>query len=230
MKNIALVGLLAFYNTRFSIGIISTEKDREKAYKLRADVFGKILKYPEVNAQRDYDKYDDFAVVFGVFENDELISTCRLVLSNDKFMLEEDFAAALKGEPVLKSPLHAEISRMCVNPLESNSRKSICAEFLLYRFMYRWSRSIGIRYWYFCVRPNYYKKLHKFFGFDKYTDDFYFNDDSRATSTVIGDLQNAAFILRNNGVLLQRYFVGVKYKLGTFPSPVPTSEYFLKGV
>lgn len=219
MKNIALVGLLAFYKSSFDIRIVSNEEDREMVYKLRGNVFGMVLKYPEVDPHRDYDKYDDYAVIFGAFEKGELISTCRLILPNDSFMLEEDFAAALKGKSVLKSPQHAEISRMCVNPMEKNSRKTICAEFLLYRFMYRWSRSHGIRYWYFCVRPNYYKKLNRFFGFEKYTDDFYFNKDTRATSTVIGDLQNAAFVLRKNGILLLRFFVGIKYKLGSFPSP-----------
>ena len=221
-KSLSFLFGLFFGQFTFKVKILTEKKEREQAYRLRGLIFGK---YPEVNSERDCDSYDKYATLFGVFSGEKLCAVSRIITAKHKMMLEDDFSAALKGRDLPRGRQYAEITRMATashikqEQYRVSRFKAQVAEFLLYRCMYRWARQRGIRYWYFNVEPMYFRKLRRFFGFEKLVDDYYFNGDKVPTCTVIGDLKAAAPHLMGVSWLVCRFFVGLFYNINKYPQP-----------
>src|SRR3990172_3403512 len=78
---------------RYIIRNINGPLDLEKAYNLRYKIFAEELKWvPEQDIKFEIDDYDQQAISFGVFNEDDALSAyMRLILAIEPFMMEKEF-------------------------------------------------------------------------------------------------------------------------------------------
>ena len=88
---------------------LTTEKERQDAFRLRYETFAERLQWIPTNAKRlDVDKYDLDAKLVGVYRESELMGTCRIIPYGKPWMLTEVF-------PYLQHPIDPdsmELSRL----------------------------------------------------------------------------------------------------------------------
>lgn len=97
--------------------IASTEIERTAILQQRYDIFVEEFGYftPKEDGKRlEYDYYDDHALLLGVWENETLIASCRLILPNHTLGLPTLKAMLIDDEKLEKALPTAEISRITV--------------------------------------------------------------------------------------------------------------------
>ncbi len=101
----------------YVVKTLSTEEERQKAYRLRHEIFAEELKWVGKNeGKRDVDMYDDFAISFGVFSNDSMLAYIRLVPAGNPFMIDNEFSMLVdKNHAVRREADTGETSRFCVS-------------------------------------------------------------------------------------------------------------------
>lgn len=98
--------------------IASTEMERTAILQQRHDIFVEEFNFftPREDGQRiEYDKYDDHALLLGVWENDTLIASCRLLFPNSTLALPTLKSMKIDSEKFQRESPTAEISRITVS-------------------------------------------------------------------------------------------------------------------
>lgn len=73
----------------------------------------------------EYDHYDEYSLLLGVWEKDVLIGSCRLVLPNDTVGLPTLNVMLIDSEKLLRDERTAEISRITVASTHRTFKKTI---------------------------------------------------------------------------------------------------------
>lgn len=93
------------------------DEERNAILQQRYDIFVEEFGYfiPRDDGKRlEYDSYDTHALLFGVWENDLLIASCRLVLPNSILGLPTLNALLIDAEKIQRNHPTAEISRITI--------------------------------------------------------------------------------------------------------------------
>ncbi|MDD4933907.1 MAG: acyl-homoserine-lactone synthase [Methylacidiphilaceae bacterium] len=142
---------------------MTSEKERELAYRFRYRVFCRALRWISPSAPGiDRDHYDDAATLLGVFEDSgELRAIVRILPPTGTFMLESDFAPLLAPDhPVRKAPDTIELTRFAVDPSAVQTRGlSQKLSLLLYKGLYHWCQINAVRYAYLVVEKYFYRAI-----------------------------------------------------------------------
>jgi N-acyl-L-homoserine lactone synthetase len=134
---------------------LTTDKEREAAFRLRYETFAERLKWIPTNAKGlDVDKYDLDAKLVGVYRDSELMATCRIIPYGKPWMLTEVF-------PYLQHPIDPdsmELSRLSLTmaPL----RLRIMAFALL---TYQTSKLVTCP-WVYCVTTEGRARAYSYYG------------------------------------------------------------------
>jgi len=142
------------------------EDEKIQAHCLRHRVFCQELGWVKSENLLEIDDYDRNAIFFGVFnENSRLLAFLRLILPDDSFMLEREFALLIDTKYLLRKEMDtAEVSRLCVaeearnERLVSNSGIHDISMFL-YKGVYHWCIKNDIRYLYLVAEYKIYRLL-----------------------------------------------------------------------
>ena len=90
---------------------LTTEQERQAAFRLRYETFAERLQWiPKNTTGLDVDKYDLDARLVGVYREQELMATCRIIPYGKPWMLTEVF-------PYLQHPIESdsmELSRLSI--------------------------------------------------------------------------------------------------------------------
>ncbi len=151
----------------FSVRNILTPDEMVQAWHLRHRIFSQELKWVPVSDDAlERDAYDEGAVFFGVFDEDNrLRAFLRLILPERPFMIEREFLSLVSpGHGIRKEDDTVEVSRLCVAP-EARS-ETISGNFgvhaislLLYKGIYQWCRANWIRHLYLVVEQRVFRML-----------------------------------------------------------------------
>lgn len=160
-------GELNFEERGFLIKELTSDDEKKQAYQLRHDIFCKELKWvPESEIALETDAFDEDAVFLGVLNGyNQLIAFIRIIKPEKPFMLEEVFSFLVSPEhKIRKENDTAELSRLCIIPEARNhgaqgNFNTGMISMLLYKGIYRWCRSKGIKYLYYEVDYKFYKLL-----------------------------------------------------------------------
>lgn len=151
------------HEEEFCIRTLTSEKERELAYRFRYRIFCRALRWIAPSAPGiDRDRYDDWATLLGVFEESgELRATVRILPPTMPFMLENDFAPLLAPDhDVRKAPDTVELTRFAVDPLAAQipglSQK---LSLLLYKGLYHWCLLNEVRYSYLVVEKYFFRAI-----------------------------------------------------------------------
>jgi N-acyl-L-homoserine lactone synthetase len=106
----------------------STQEEREAILRQRHDVFVEELEFfapREKGIPIESDDYDDHSVFLGVWEDNELLASCRLIFEHDSFVLPT-LNAILIDSPLYEAHAKtAEISRLTIASPYRSFKKSI---------------------------------------------------------------------------------------------------------
>lgn len=94
-----------------------TQADQIAILHQRYDVFVEEFHYltpKEDNKQLEYDSYDERSLLFGVWEDEELIASCRLIFADNLFDLPTCNSLIIDSEQLQKERPTAEISRILI--------------------------------------------------------------------------------------------------------------------
>lgn len=156
---------LIFQEENFLVKTLHTHEEAEEALRLRHDVFREELKWvPPSPDGLDLDEYDRYAQGIGIFEEKAgLLGHVRLINAPDPFMIEKDFAKLLpKDDSFKKTAGMAESTRICVKKeARTDTHLSMTLAHLLYKAMYHWSLSNGIKTLITIVEKRYYVLLKR---------------------------------------------------------------------
>ncbi len=143
----------------FTVTNLTNEDEILQSYSLRHRIFCEELKWvPPSKDLLETDKYDNAAVLFGVFdEHNKLIAYLRLILSDRTYMLENEFSFLVQSDhKIRKETDTAEVSRLCMSPeartdFVSGNFGMHSISMLLYKGLYHWCAQNNIRYIYLVV-------------------------------------------------------------------------------
>lgn len=138
----------------------------EQSYKLRQEVFTKKLGWiGNKEAEHEIDRYDEHALVFGVFKEKMLLGMIRVIANPEHFMMHRDFRHLVEEAHTIRTEQDTiELSRLVVDPrVQASSLGSLVAR-LLYKSVYQWSLNNKKRYWYFATTERFVVSLKKRFG------------------------------------------------------------------
>lgn len=93
-------------------------------YSIFVDEF-KFFAPREDGREIEYDHYDEYSLLLGVWEKDVLIGSCRLVLPNDAVGLPTLNVMLIDSEKLLHNEQTAEISRITVASTHRTFKKTI---------------------------------------------------------------------------------------------------------
>lgn len=139
---------LIFQEGDFLIKTLSAHEELEEAYRLRHDVFCDELKWvPPSPGGLEIDAYDSFSDLIGVFDSaGTLVGHIRLTPAPHPFMAEKEFACILpEGVEIAKGPRTSEVTRLCVRRESRSNQGPVSIPSMLYKGMYQWSLSMGMR-------------------------------------------------------------------------------------
>jgi N-acyl-L-homoserine lactone synthetase len=149
----------------------NNSEEIKAAQKLRCEIFCKKLHW-NVKCSidgREFDRYDEYATHFGIFDfTGKIIATSRILTYDNPygFMFQNEFRELLDPTDINKMDLKkvAEISRLCIDPTFKTVRlrEHKLIEYL-YKIMYKWSKLHQKRFWVFCVSEKYLQHLQKTF-------------------------------------------------------------------
>lgn len=155
---------IAFYENNWLVRSLTTVDDWYQVYRLRYNVFAVKLKWiPQNPEYLDYDKYDEFAHIVGLFDTcGELCGTFRMIQAPDVFMLEREFQSCLTDKnPVIKDKYSAEITRLALSPELQNSKLSTELLHVLFKGVYQWSMRNKLKRMYMVVEPKFFLLLKR---------------------------------------------------------------------
>lgn len=140
---------LLFEEAGLIVKTVSAPEEFEGVWRLRHDVFATELRWvPEDPKGLEKDRYDWFSDTIGVFTEDmETVGSLRMITAPDPFMIDEEFACLMpEGASIDRTPEVAEITRLCVRKEFRSGNCNPNITFLLYKGLYHWNMSKGVRY------------------------------------------------------------------------------------
>ena len=143
--------------------IASTEIEKTAILRQRYDIFVKEFNFfvPREDGQRiEYDKYDDYALLLGVWEKGDLIASCRLVLPNTILGLPTLNAMTIDSDKLQSDQLTAEISRITVASNHRMFKKTIKVLQTMQKEIDRISANRGIIQCIGAVEPSFLRLLN----------------------------------------------------------------------
>ena len=153
---------IEFYEGNFLVKTLSTEGEREQAYRLRHKVFAERLKWVKESPDAlEIDAYDDRATNLGLFSDiDKLVGISRLLTGPGPYMLEKEFKSFLNATTTLrKEPDTTEITRLTVDPTIRERGLSSRMMLAMFKGIYQWSRLNQVRYCYMVVEKRFLRVL-----------------------------------------------------------------------
>ena len=141
----------------------STEAECLTILRQRYDIFVEEYHFfvPKESDRRiEYDDYDTYAVLFGVWERDDLLASCRLVLPENPLGLPTSNALHIDPEKFRIDSHTAEISRIAIASKHRRLKNSIKILQSLRHEMIQTSISNGITHWIGAVEPGFLKLLN----------------------------------------------------------------------
>jgi N-acyl-L-homoserine lactone synthetase len=114
----------------------------------------------EENRELEYDQYDEYSLLLGVWEDDDLIASCRLILPN------EPLGLPTLNRMIIDSPIFrrdyptAEISRIMIAAGHRKFKKSVKVLQLMQKKIDQLSAEHGITQCIGSVEPAFLKLLH----------------------------------------------------------------------
>ncbi|MFZ3051769.1 MAG: GNAT family N-acetyltransferase [Sulfuricurvum sp.] len=143
--------------------IATTEIERTAILRQRYDIFVEEFNFftsREDGKPIEYDAYDDHALLFGVWEKDTLIASCRLVLPNDLLGLPTLNNMKIDSEKIQDDQPTAEISRITVAPSYRAFKKTIKILQTMQEAIDRTSTDHGITQLIGAVEPSFLRLLN----------------------------------------------------------------------
>ena len=158
---------IEFQEGRYTIKTLTTEEERQAAYRLRHKIFAELLQWvPCRTDELEVDDYDMTAVTIGLFNDQErLLGTVRMLPSSGPFMLEREFRNFVAPEYTIRKEIDTmEITRLAVDP--TVGRKGLSSQLMvrLFKGMYQWCLANDIRYCYLEVEQ-YFLRVIRMLGF-----------------------------------------------------------------
>lgn len=105
-----------------------TEKERHAILHQRYSIFVDEFKFfaPRDDGKEiEYDRYDEYSLLLGVWNEDVLVGSCRLVLPNDTIGLPTLNVMLIDSEKLVQNERTAEISRITVAAAYRTFKKTI---------------------------------------------------------------------------------------------------------
>ncbi|HEX5330289.1 GNAT family N-acetyltransferase [Sulfuricurvum sp.] len=105
-----------------------TEEEKEAILHQRYSIFVDEFKFfapREDGREIEYDRYDEYSLLLGVWKKGILVGSCRLVLPNDAVGLPTLNVMRIDSEKLLHDERTAEISRITVNATYRTFKKTI---------------------------------------------------------------------------------------------------------
>ncbi|MFY9142081.1 acyl-homoserine-lactone synthase [Sulfuricurvum sp.] len=144
--------------------IASTEIEQTAVLRQRHDVFVEEFNFfaPKDAIQKlEYDQYDTYALLFGVWEEDNLIASCRLILPNCPFGLPTLTSMQIDSEKFKNDQTTAEISRITIASTQRGFRKTIRILQIMQQEINRISAEYAIVQWVGAVGPAFLRLLNQ---------------------------------------------------------------------
>ncbi|MDD5161206.1 MAG: GNAT family N-acetyltransferase [Sulfuricurvum sp.] len=144
--------------------VASTEDERTAILRQRHDVFVEEFNFfvPKDDTQKiEYDQYDAYALLFGVWEKEILIASCRLILPNNPLGLPTLISMQIDPEKFQSDLKTAEISRITVASTQRAFRKTIKILQTMQKEINRISADYGIIQWVGAVGPTFLRLLNQ---------------------------------------------------------------------
>lgn len=142
--------------------IALTESERMAILRQRFDIFVEEFNFfpPREDGQRiESDPYDEYSLLLGVWEDKELIGSCRLVLPESPIGLPTLNTMIIDTETIKKDRLTAEISRITVASAHRMFKKTITILQAMQREISRVSAERGITQCVGAVEPGFIRLL-----------------------------------------------------------------------
>lgn len=155
-----------FSDHELQVRTLTTSEEKDKAYHLRHKVFAEELGWvPRSETGRELDDYDVNCVMIGIFADNRIIACLRILLADQRFMLEKEFNAIMSDYKIIKTPETIEVTRFCIS---SDVRKSKVSTnygvfpiiMALEKAFYNWCRSHGIDIVYMVVSKHFFRLLN----------------------------------------------------------------------
>jgi N-acyl-L-homoserine lactone synthetase len=141
---------------------LDTVEEIRASQRLRHDVFARELQWvPQSPDGLEVDVYDAFSEYMGVFDEiHRIVGLARLIISPNPFMVDKEFACLMPGgRAAIKGADMAEITRLCVKKEDRPGSMGGNVSALLYKGIYQWSLSKGIRHLVMVVDKRYFRLL-----------------------------------------------------------------------
>lgn len=141
----------------------TTEYERTSILRQRYKVFVEEFNFlppVEKDKELEYDQYDEYSLLLGVWEGDDLIASCRLILPNEALGLPT------LNRMVIDSPLFrrdqptAEISRIIIGAGHRTFKKSIKVLQLMQQYIHQLSSDYPVSQYVGSIEPAFLKLLH----------------------------------------------------------------------
>ena len=144
--------------------IAANEMERAAIVRQRYEIFVEEFNFfePGNDAKRiESDLYDDYALLFGVWEKESLIASCRLVLPNTAVGLPTLNTMVIDQEIFQHDRPTAEISRITVAAHHRTFKQTIKVLQSMQREISLVSDDYGIQQWIGAVEPAFLRLLHQ---------------------------------------------------------------------
>jgi N-acyl-L-homoserine lactone synthetase len=142
----------------------SNEMEQSAILRQRYDVFVEEFNFfaPREDGKRiEYDAYDEHALLFGVWEKDMLIASCRLILPINPLGLPTLNTMVIDSEKLQDIQQTAEISRITVASDQRAFRKTIKVLQTMQKEINRISANYEIIQWIGAVGPRFLRLLNQ---------------------------------------------------------------------
>lgn len=143
--------------------IALTESERMAILRQRFDIFVEEFNFlpPREDGQRiESDQYDEYSLLLGVWEGDELIGSCRLVLPNNPLGFPALNTLVIDSTKLPADQLTGEVSRITVAAGHRTFKKSVLAIQAMQREIHRYSAVHGITQWVGAVEPSFMRLIN----------------------------------------------------------------------
>jgi len=141
----------------------STANEQTAILRQRYEIFVEEFNFfaSREDGQRiEYDAYDEYSLLFGVWEDKSLIASCRLVLPNSTLGLPTLKAMVIDAKKIQTNQPTAEISRITIAPEHRVFRKTIKILQTMQEEINRISSEYGIKQFIGAVEPSFLRLLN----------------------------------------------------------------------
>lgn len=126
----------------------------QQRYAIFVEEYGYLPPY-DVQMRIEWDAYDEHAQLFGVWEREQLVASCRLILPNTPLGLPTIKNMVIEKDYDLKESITAEISRIAVAAGYRTFQKTRTILQHIQKSIYQFSSQLGITQWIGAIEPRF---------------------------------------------------------------------------